>query len=294
MMKSTLLLLSLGLGGVVFAEDAQKLKFDFEPGKTYTIIQEANVSMEMKNPMTQEAMDIVSDTTIEFSTDVAEDPKGEKVTVTIDRFAMKTIAGGMPPMSYDSADESAQNSPLASMMKGILGMSSGAIFDDKGNVVESFEAHDNVPAAQIGVTSDQLIEGLEQALLMFPDKALSVGDTWTIDSKMSMGGVAAEPIEVKYSYKLEGYENLDGNSNAKISFSVEMDGSIEMGGMAMSIKAEKFDGVLWHDTNLNVTRKMESEMKMQMSVPEGTPMGAGALGDIPYAMKIKQELKSVE
>jgi len=239
-------------------------------------------------------MDVVSESTIEFSTDVEKAPKGEKITVTIDRFATKTIAGGMPPMSYDSADESAQNSPLAPMMKGIVGMSSGAIFDDKGNVVESFEADANAVAAQVGITSDQLIEGLEQTMLMFPDEALSVGDTWTIDSKMSMGGVATEPVEVKYLYKLEGYENLEEHSSAKISFSAEIDGSIEMGGMAMSVKSEKFEGILWHDTDLNMTRKMESEMKMKMSVPEGTPMGAGALGDIPYEMKITQELKSVE
>ena len=79
-----------------------------------------------------------------------------------------------------------------------------------------------------------------------------------------------------------------------ISFKSEMDGAVDMGGMSMTLKSEKFEGTMIHDTKLNVVRKADSDIEMTMSVPEDAPTGAAGLGTIPYKMKISQELKSVK
>lgn len=290
-MKSILLLSALGVSAVM-AEEPQVLAYKPEVGKTYLTSVDTKMEMEMKNPMTQEAMEINSDTLMEMSLAVEKDPKGVKMLTTVNRFKMKTLTPGVPMMEYDSADESASDSPLAPMMKEIVGFESGVVFNDEGEFVESIGLEDDSALQQLGMTGDQFSETLKESFAMYPKKEVVVGDSWTVGQEMSLGALSPEPLIANTTYTLSGYEELDASKVAKITFTGEIDGSMNMGGAKMTVKTEKFEGVVYHDLKLNVPRLSISEISMTIAVPEGAE-GKG-IGSIPMDIKVTQKLIEVK
>ena len=147
-------------------------------------------------------------------------------------------------------------------------------------------------AYRLGMTGDQFSETLKESFAMYPKKEVAVGDSWTVGQEMSLGALSPEPLIANTTYTLSGYEELDASKVAKITFTGEIDGSMNMGGAKMTVKTEKFEGVVYHDLKLNVPRLSISEISMTIAVPEGAE-GKG-IGSIPMDIKVTQKLIEVK
>ncbi len=272
-----------------------ELKFGFEPGKTYVYEQDMKVNMKMNNPMTQEKMAMETDLEQDFTFTAIEHEKGVKVNMAYDKFSMKTGSNGVTMMEFDSTAEANEENPMAKMFEPILNLTCFTIFDSEGKPLE-FGGVDESPALeQMGIDAKQFEKTFTQGYEMLPKEAVSIGDTWKLSQDIPLGKMAGD-VKVALVNTFEGIEELEGHKVARISYSGNVDVSLvneENNDAPFAFKTKSYEGVYWHDMELNVIRKSTLNASIVISAPEGADVTANGMGEIPYDMEMEQTLKEV-
>lgn len=282
----------LASSAALFAESPQKqkLEFKYEPGKTYSYEQVMSMDMAMKNPATDENMNIQTQLGLGFTYNAESDPQGVKVSMGIDQFSVNTGSNGVSMMRFDSSDEE-QTSPFAQMFTPFLDMNFSVTFDDEGQVVD-FSDGANIPGLeQAGLDAEQFKQTMTQGYSMMPDTPVSVGDTWTSTQSFPMGDLTGEEVKISVDYKLISFEQLDGHNVAKISYSSDPDLNLDREGVSIELDVKEFSGFYWHDTDMNITRKATLSTTMVMKMGGNAEAGENGLSEIPYDMEMVMTLK---
>jgi len=290
-MRKILLLSALAIGSLS-AQEAKKLIFKPTTGITYKYELETISESEMKNPADGQAITIKNNSTLEYTSEVTKEEEGTKFANEITRMKVSATMPGIPPIEFDSDGE--DKSGLGAMLGGVIGSKSAITFNDEGEIVKEEAAEADLGAAGFGVGADNLTTAIQSNYKMFPDKAIKIGDTWEMDDEIDMGATGAGgTASVNLVIKLEGYEKVDGNDTAKLSFSGSVSGEIEIGGAAMEVSSNDYQGTIWHDLRLNTPRKSITKSDITISVPKGET-STGGLGSIPAKSTITLNLLSAE
>lgn len=90
------------------------------------------------------------------------------------------------------------------------------------------------PTGEIVEASDFSGLDLKSMQVVFPDRELAVNDTWSV----SIAPSPAIPVALTVTYKLAGFERLDGEECARITASVTSDRATLASGLALELKSE--------------------------------------------------------
>lgn len=163
---------------------AVQLKFNLKPGDKYLF------SSVVKQEIVQEAMGQQITTTQDISTEYiytikARDNGVTEIEVLMNALKMDTDVGGMQRITFDSNDPDAGTSELKAM-SGLIGKSFQLYINEDGSVqkvVGFAEIFDGMEGPQKEILKQSfgdssLIQSMNQISNIYPNKAVSIGDTW--------------------------------------------------------------------------------------------------------------------
>ncbi|MGI9239939.1 MAG: hypothetical protein ACR2RV_04015 [Verrucomicrobiales bacterium] len=190
---------------------------------------------------------------------------GDKlVRSRVDRVRVETNAtGDGARIAYDSADSKKQHPSLAQMGKGMLAITTAAIYGED-EVFKSFE----------GNASDEGSRNMMQKLtdLGFPDKPVGPGDSWKHKIETDMGQLGRVTYDL--DYKFTKMATLDGAKCAQLAISGSM---ATVPGVAANegfdLKSRKLSGTMFFDPELGAVRKFEIKSELDLTA-YGTKMPA--------------------
>ena len=236
------------------AQEAEKitLKAALQAGGHYQLQQVVKTTMQggkQDHTATQ-------DYTLSVSPYGTGEKKDKLVRSKVDRVRIETNAtADGQRIIYDSGDRKQQHPSLAEVGKGMLAVTSGAIYDE-GDVFKSFE----------GAVSDEATKTLMKKLtdLGFPDEPLRPGDTWKHQIETQMGQMGLVKYDLDYHFtKMARY---DGRLCALLAISgslATIPGASANEGF--DIKSHSLSGVMYFDPKLGAVRKYEINSRLDLT-----------------------------
>jgi len=278
-LKYLFVLAAIGIVAPVYGQEVE-LAWKFEKGKTFyqTMTTKTTQSMDiMGQPVKQEQeQTFVFSWTVNDVTDqaIVLDQKIESVNMN--------IKIGTNEVKYNSTAKDAADNPLSSFFKPLVGSSFKLTLDPKTMKVTKVEGREDfvkkVTEANPQMASllrtilseDQLKQMAEPAFAVVKGKGEKVkpGDSWTRESKLSMGPIGS--YNTKYTYTYKGQEKKGNDTLEKIEMKTELTyaapGANDAAGLPFKIesgsnlKATEASGVIYFDaakgrvaeTNMNV------------------------------------------
>jgi len=201
------------------AGDTVDLKWKFEKGKTF--FQE--LSTDTKQSMKVMGMDIAQNQkqTFYFSWTPKEEDKDHNWTIKqkIEGIKMDIDIGGNK-VAFDSTKDAGVNNPLSDFFKALVGSEFTLTVspDFKVTKIEGREeflkklvtANQQMePMLKQILSDDALKQMADPAFSVVPNKPVKKGESWTKDSKLSMGPIGT--YETTYKYTYEGPDEKDKN-----------------------------------------------------------------------------------
>jgi len=261
-------LLVLGTPSAVQAED---VTFDpkWESGKRYVFSQGMGGKSKMK--MGELEMDTNVDADFVMGIEVSDTDDGaQKLMWTYDSVKMDMDVMGQK-MSFDSTSPGSGNPMLAPVFKSLTGMTVTGTLDKDGKLgaveVEG-EGAGNPMLEGFGLGKESLAQTVENLSGdHFPEKAVSVGDTWEHTTQFPVP--QADPIDITTVYTYVGIEQYKGSDLPKVTYTASMKDAakIEAQGVSMDIGKMDMKGHLFYDPSKNavVVTKGIADMVMEMN-----------------------------
>ncbi|MFT4548510.1 MAG: hypothetical protein ACI8XO_002916 [Verrucomicrobiales bacterium] len=254
--KTLCALLVLAVGNTLVAQNSKS-----SPGGKINLIAGVELGGHYQlERLTKTMMSGKSHTAIEdytlTATAYGQEGKDKLVRSKVDRVRLETDAtGDGATIAYDSADRGKQHPGLAEQGKGMLTITSAAIYGEN-DVFKSFE----------GQAADEGTRSMMQKLtdLGFPDKPVGPGDTWKhrIDTDMGQLGRVSYDLDYKF-VKMVRHE---GVNCALLTISGKI--STVPGANAnegFDLKSRSLRGVMYFDPKLGVVRKNEINSQLDLT-----------------------------
>jgi hypothetical protein len=171
------------------------------------------------------------------------------------RIGTNATADGLP-ISYDTSDRNKQNPTLAEMARGMMSISTGAIYTED----DSFKAFEGgSPADEAG---RDMIEKLTD--LGFPKHPVGPGDAWEHQIETQMGQVGS--VKYDLDYKFTKMVVHDGARCALLAIS----GTVSTipgaaAGEGFDLKSRSLQGVMYFDPELGAVRKYEINAQVDLT-----------------------------
>ena len=274
------------------AASAEDITFapKWESGKRYVFTQGMGGKSKMKMGELEMDTNVDSEFVMGISVTDAEDG-AQTLTWTYDSVKMDMEMMGQK-MSFDSTAPGAGNPMLAPVFKTLTGMTVTGTLTEGGklNDIEvTGEGSDNPMLAQFGLGKDSLAQTVENLSGdHFPDKAVSVGDTWEHTTQFPVP--QAEPIDITTVYTYAGKESYNGTELPKVTFASSMKegAKIEAQGVSMNIAKMDMEGHLFYDPakNVVVVTKGVADMVMEMNNGEDVV-------ELPTTQEVSMTLKEI-
>ena len=329
MIRSTGALLPLGVllllaAGVApaHAADATLLRLDLSQGDAYrfTMKLDQNMTMELGAMGTQKTENAMS---LEYAykvTDVADDG-----TMTIEsnyeRIGVVVRAMGNE-IVYDTADEKSpgEENPLT-MLDDLIGKKLsfkvspqgrvlaaegfGELFEEmRAKVADDPNLSNVVGMVEAGFDEDALKTMCQQSLVIFSDKPVGKGDTWTTDLEVSNPAMGA--IDAKATYDVRGPATRGERKTTELGMTMTMsfgDDSPLLNQLRDSFAQQGVDaeldwelgevassGTMWIDPGTGLT--VDSETGQSMQATFTLTMGTGAeAAKFDMQMVLEQEIR---
>ena len=261
--------------GLLSAQDKHTLRYAFVKGTTghYVASTLADVDMNMGGRPMKQAMNM--DMFMKF--EVASVAEGTaNVIHTLQRVTMKGEIPMQGKLDIDTDNEDSVPARFERLLD-MVGEKISTQIDARGNVEVELPSSLKNQAAQMSGIQEDLFT---QLLIVFPDQAIAVGESWSTDSAMSMGQMG----ELKMSVVNKFVSFDDGELTIESNLTIDPD-SIANLPVKPNIKSAKNTVVLKLDEPLPV--RMSTEMVMDMEMNQG-----GA--DMSIKMVSRRELKRVK
>lgn len=278
-MKKLLLLGALALSSLS-AQEEQKLVFQPASGKTYKFSLESKAKSVM-TPPGGEALDITNDSVMEYTMAVNTVEKGLEYTNEITNMKIFAEVPGMGEVKFDS--DKPDEGIFAAMFGELVGSKQTITVNEEGEVIEEEKVDKKEAMGMDAMNIENIAAMIESSYKMFPDKSVSVGDTWLLNDEVDFGG--GQIATAKATMTLEGYEEIDGHKTAKITFDGTLAGQMDMAGAKINMTSDDYKGTIWHDVKLNVTRKSVTKTNISLSAP-GENTGLDIASDTEITLKL--------
>jgi hypothetical protein len=275
-------ILSLALSNLSFAEGV-KFQLKFEPGKSY----HTQTSMEQSAEMVMAGQKVNSQVEMNLSSvqKATAVEKGIEVKQSVVSVKMDMNAGGMQ-MNFDSENP---EGPFAAMFQPMLDAKSTAIYSLEGKIIEV-----DVPAVpgmeNLGMGQEELEQSVREVADLMPNRMIEVGEGWKSESQLSMGGMTEKPVKINYEINFEGMVERDGHEVAKVN----IEGVIQDGDDNVKVTSNLLEGVMYFDPAIGQPREMTMTMDLEIGLPEGAAVAAGATGKMPMKVKTNSRLLEVK
>jgi hypothetical protein len=201
------------------AGDKVELKWKFEKDKPFYQEMTTKTQQDMK-VMGMEVKQ-TQDQTFYFSWTFKEEDKDKNTVVTQKIEGVKltiNIAGN--PITFDSANPTGANTALAEFFKALVGSEFKLTLDKDMKVVkvdgrEDFlkkltQANQQMEPLLKRILSEEALKQMADPTFgMVPPKAVAKGDTWTRESKLSLGPIGSYKGSYKYTYEGQDEKNKD-------------------------------------------------------------------------------------
>jgi hypothetical protein len=211
------LLVVAGLGVSVRAQDVD-LKWKFEKGKTFY----QELTTDTKQKMTVMGMEIPQNQkqTFYFSWTPVEEKDGNWIIKQKIIGLKMDIQVGTTPISYDSTKDATAANPLSDFFKNLVG-AEFTLTIDKNMKVTKVEGRDEFlkklsgtnqqmePLLKQILSDDALKQMADPAFAIVPGKPVKKGETWTRNSKLTMGPIGT--YDTTYKYTFDGTDPKDKN-----------------------------------------------------------------------------------
>jgi hypothetical protein len=278
-------------------DEGYLLELRLDEGNTYAV--ETTMDQTMTMGMRGQSMDLEQKQTMSYRYDVREIAEDGTISMgyTMTRVRGETSMPAMgQSMAYDTEDTTGQGraGQMSRRMRAMTGRPVTVRLSPKGSVqaVTGVEALlDSLAAAQEDSMQAKLMrrmlgsEGVRQQLNLafniYPDRPVSVGDTWSTQSSIRVG----VPMQVDATYTLDSLVNERAVIDTKMELSPGgEDKPMRMGGMAMDLDLNgDMTGTIHLDLPSGLPRK--STMTIDVS-GTGTAQGAA------QGMSMQMELES--
>lgn len=157
---------------------------------------------------------------------------------------------------------------VAGQVTGLVGKKFSQTMNVQGKII-SIEIPDEVAAGNPVMSKEALSQLMKNASPVFPDKPVSVGETWTQESVTAMpGGIGGMNINSTYTYK--GTEKIEDKSFDLVEIAMEMQFEAPEGSpFKIEITDQDTKGRMHFDSVNGHTRKIDVDQKMVMKVTAG-------------------------
>lgn len=239
---ATLLILSQS-----FAQKAD-LKLNLEVGNVYkqTTVSKATIVQEFGGQQMEILMTIKGDMSY-----VVKSIAGNNYEMEVE-YDRLSITMKMPQGEMDfNSDKQDENDIFSTILKEMLDKPFHVTMTKKGKVLAVknidvlfetvFSKFSEIPEAQLAQIKTQLEKSygesgfkgnIEMVTSIFPEKPVSIGDQWTVETKLESGMTANVTTVYKYAEKNPDYVLIRGNSKVE---TVDTDEYMESNGMEMKL-----------------------------------------------------------
>lgn len=291
---ATLLILSQ-----CFAQKAD-LKLNLEVGKEYkqTTVSKATIVQEFGGQEMEILMTIEGEMSYKVKS-LADNNYEMEAEYNRLNIGMKMPQGEMQ-FSSDKQDES---DIFSTILKEMLDKPFYVTMTKRGKVLSVknidalfetvFNKFSEIPAAQLEQIKTQLEKSygeaglrgnIEMVSAIFPDRAVAIGDEWTIETKLESGMTANVTTVYKYAEKNPNYVLIKGNSKVK---TVDTDEYMESNGMEMKID---LTGNMVSEIKIDPKTGWTIEAKINQNLSGDTVVKPNA--QLPDGMTIPMSMKT--
>jgi len=174
----------------------------------------------------------------------------------VDRVRIETNAtADGSRISYDTADRKKQHPDLTDMAKGLLSVTTGAVYT-QDNEFKAFE----------GAAPEESTQAMMRALTNqgFPEKPVGPGDTWNHKIETTMGQMGTVKYDLDYKFKQMVSHN--GANCALLTISGSMSTIPGAGANeGFDLKSRSLRGVMYFDPQLRAARKYEINAQLDLT-----------------------------
>lgn len=220
----------LFLAGLATAAGPIKLRYKFKKGESldYRMVmdQDMDITSEAMPGMGQKiSMKMIIEM---YQKTLETKPKGAKVEIGFKKFDAEMEMGGnkMPIPGMESMKK----------LRMTMDMS------DRGEMGEPELVNPDEVGQQARQMAEQMKKSMNQNSLVFPDKALKPGDTWTFEQDIpaELPGAPDLKMKLKSKFKLVGIEKVKGKMCAKVRADVNLSlhGEASQGGVPLKADME--------------------------------------------------------
>lgn len=291
LMKPSLLIVVTAF--LIAPAHAVELKLKWQTGKQYRFEQSSDSSAKVPLPG-QGMVESKSKMVIGMQHTVGAHEKGSKVSVAFDGLRMKIEMAGIA-FEFDSEDPTKPAGPLGPVLQPLADAKYEAIYGKDGALLEVLGL-DKIEAPGelgVGLGKDELEAMARQASDFMPGKDVQVGETWTAEVKLPMGGLGEDEVIV-YTLKLEAVEVRDDQELARVSMTGALKQREPAADAVLAVEAKEISGLMFFDLKLGQPREYRSTMDLEVALPAGVPVEEGAPGKMPMRTVTVQRLIEVK
>ncbi len=263
----------------------------WESGKRYVFSQGMGGKSKMKMGELEMDTNVAAEFVMGINVTDVENSEAQKLTWTYDNAKMDMEMMGQK-MSFDSASPGSGNPMLAPVFKSLTEMTVTGTLGEDGTLKDVEVTGDgagNPMLEGFGLGKDSLAQTVENLSGdHFPEKAVSVGDTWEHTTQFPVP--QAEPIDITTVYKYVGKETYQGGELPKVTYTASMKegAKIESQGVSMNISKMEMKGHLFYDPSKNVVVVTEGVADMVMEMNNGEEVIA-----LPTTQTVSMTLKEI-
>ena len=288
------------------AQEKVTLQQKFPAGKAVmTMAQTTDMTVSMNgNAMGTQKMKQIMTMATEVS--APNDEGVQTMVVEYTRVQQDVSAMGMK-MGYDSDDEDTHDSPMAAVLKHLVGAKITATIK-KGEITEVTGADElwrkiAKENPQMKQMSDQMAksmgnEAMKQMMkagaIVLPDKPVGVGDTWTV--KQAIPVPMLETVEIAFDCKLKNLKGEGPGRVAVIGYTGQMsiDKARKINAGMGEVELKKFASDFTGSQDFNVAKGTTMHQVMDMEMKMTMVAGQGQEIEMDGTVKQEMTLKPVE
>lgn len=286
-MKSAALFLLSGLSLLSSATLSLAEKVDFtlkyKPGQTY--LNEVETKQSMVMVMAGQPLNSSSEMTMVTYQNITEMGEGLQIEQGTNSVKMDMNTGGMQ-LNYDSEEP---KGVLAATLQPLMEARTRIALDADGKITK-VEAPAIPGMEMMGMGKEEMEQVARSTFDLFPGREVAEGEKWTSKTKMPMGGITPDAVELVYEMTFEKMVEAEGKKLAQVSLT----GSMSDEGENISVKSKEITGTILFDPEEGQPAQITMKMSLEMGLPAGIPAEEGAPGVVPIEITTTSRLLEVK
>ena len=250
--------------------DSTNLAWQLPVGRKIDVVMKQTMDMKQSVGGQELGTEMVSTNFMLWNVDKVDDAGVATVNSEIERM---TISMDSPQGKFDIDTDSEEElegtaKAIADQVTQLVGKKFSQTMNSQGKIL-SVDMPEEVAAGNPMMSKEALSQLIKNASPVFPDKPVTVGESWTQESSTAMpNGVGSMNINSTYTYK--GPKEMDGKTLDMIDIAMEMQFEAPEGSpIKIEITSQDTKGLMYFDSVKGHTHKIDVDQNMVMAVTAG-------------------------